>query len=505
MIEEKTPGSRSSDFEAMAPYWDMVCAMLGGAPEMRKAGKKYLPKFPSESDDDYECRRKNARFTNIFGDIVSTLAAKPFCKEIAVETQSSMIEELVENIDGRGTHLHVFAADSFHCGVAYALDWVFVDYTKGVPEGATVAQEAAMGARPYWVHIPAHNMRAVYSEMIGGVETIIHARFEECVVERVGFGEKKVERVRVLNREVVIGEDGVAQAAPATWELFEEQEDKNGREVWVAIDGGPISIGVIPLVPFIAGRRMGASWRVKPVLEDAAHLQIEHYQQESCLKYARELTAFPMLAGNGVNAEIDAAGRPKPVPVGPKAVLYAPMNDTGAHGAWSFIEPSATSLRFLAEQIKETEASLRELGRQPLTAQSGNITTITAAFAGDKAHSVIEALALNFKDCLEQALALTAMWIKEPADAVVKIATDFALDLKADDGMADLLAARKNGDLSQETLWSELKRRGKLSENFDDEAERGRLLDEAPAEAIAGEMLAAEMQMQPDMQGLEAQ
>jgi hypothetical protein len=198
-----------------------------------------------------------------------------------------------------------------------------------------------------------------------------------------------------------------------------------------------------------------------------------------------------MLAGNGVTPPSDAAGNPIPVPVGPKTVLYAPMDSDGNHGEWTFIEPSAESLRFLAGEVKTTEEALRELGRQPLTAQSGNITTVTAACAGDKAIRVIEALKLNFKNALENALALTAKWIGETDTIEVEMSSDDSLDLRTDDGSGDLVEMRKNNDLSQETLWSEFKRRGKLSSNFDAETERQRLLDEAPGDPTAAEADAA--------------
>lgn len=492
-MSEKEPDSRSSDFEEMQCYWGLVAAILGGASTMRKASAT-LPKFPNETDADYKFRRQNAKFTNIFGDIVQTLASKPFDTEVSVQNASERIESYVENIDGHGSHIHSFAAQSFYAGVAYALDWIFIDYTKDVPAGATVAQEQALGARPYWVRVPAQQMLAIYSEMIGGVETIVHARMSECSIVRDGWGEAKREFVRVLDREVERDDLGNAiSAGPAMWELW-ERVDKTGAagaKEWVRRDGGAISIGVIPLVPFIAGRRIGASWRIEPPLRDAAELQVEHYQQESALKYARELTAFPMLAGNGVTPPSDADGNPIQVPVGPKTVLYAPMDAEGNHGEWTFIEPSAESLRFLAGEVKTTEEALRELGRQPLTAQSGNITTVTAAFAGDKANSVIQALALNFKNTLENALALTAMWIKEADTAEVEITTDFDLELRDDDGSGDLVEMRKNGDLSQETMWREFRRRGKLSSNFNAEQERQRLLDEAPGDPTAEEEEAA--------------
>lgn len=99
------------------------------------------------------------------------------------------------------------------------------------------------------------------------------------------------------------------------------------------------------------------------------------------------------------------------VPVGPKSVLFAPPAGDGTHGEWDFIEPSAASLTFLAKDVEATEKQLRELGRQPLTAQTGNLTVVTTDFAAQKGNSAIQAWCLNLKDALEEALRLTCLWL----------------------------------------------------------------------------------------------
>jgi hypothetical protein len=85
MAEQATPDTLSSDHLAMKPFWDMVADILDGAAAMRKlpSGKNpYLPQFPNESSADYQYRVENAKFTNIYRDIVESLAAKPFTKEV---------------------------------------------------------------------------------------------------------------------------------------------------------------------------------------------------------------------------------------------------------------------------------------------------------------------------------------------------------------------------------------------------------------------------------------
>lgn len=490
MSQAKTsPDTTSSDYDAMSGYWIMVGDILDGSKAMREAksgpDNPYLPKYPNETRADYTYRVANAKFTNIYRDIAETLAAKPFQREMAVvEDGGKEFEDFQEDVDGAGNHLHVFAQNTFFAGINNALDWIMVDYVKVRP-GTTLADERRLNARPYWVHVPAPRVLAVYSARIGAKEELVHIRIAESGKTRDGFGEVIVNRVRVYNREPVLDDDGnVVDYAPATFTVYEHVEKTTSAGAksssWEIVDEGVISIGIIPMVPFIAGRRKEGSWRFVPPLQDVAYLQVEHFQQETALKYAKELTAFPMLAGNGVSPQKGDDGKPVAVPIGPKSVLYAPPNGEGDHGEWKFIEPTAASLKFLAEEIDTTEQQLRELGRQPLTAQTGNLTVVTTAFAGDKANSVIQAWAINLKDALENAFLVTAMWMNREDGPSVKLDPDFDIGLSDEKDTDALLKMRDIGDISAETLGNEFKRRGILSAEYDYETEQKRIQDEMP-------------------------
>lgn len=487
---ETYPDTPSTDYEIMLPYWDAVATVMDGAMAVKKAGILYLPQFINESTIDYEYRRRNAMFSNIYRDIVEGLASKPFAKEVILEdgTASNAIEELSEDIDGQGNSLHVFAAQVFFQGINDAVDWIFVDKPV-VPERTSVAEEKAMGARPYWVHIPAKRLLAVYSDMVGGKEEIVHARIHEPDRIRTGWTERAVNRVRVLDRAHL----GDGSYGPATWTLYEEVNNPNlpGKREFIVVGGGPIAIGVIALVPFIVGRRKAQTWQFVPPMQDALFLQIEHYQQETNLKSIKEQACFPMLAGNGVQPAMDTAGNPKMVPVGPRTVLYAPPQGDSGAGSWSFIEPSSQSLVFLAADVKATEDKLRELGRQPLTAQSGNMTVVGTAFAASKGNSAIQAWALNLKDALEQAFVLTALWLGDSSEPEVVVHTDFAIDLESDAAPTFLLALRKDKEISRKTILAEAQRRNYLAADFDEEEDMEEILNEQPAEPSPEDLLMA--------------
>lgn len=477
---EKGPDEKSSDYVAMRDYWEMIEAINGGAEAMRAKEHKYLPKFPNESAEDYSHRRKTAPFTNIYGDVSKNLASKPFSKETALKDgAASSLVELCEDIDGQGNNLHVYASTTFQNGIDYAIEWILVDYTKAPPPppGAkprSVAEEKDAGLRPYWIHIAADRVFAVYSDFVNGKEIITHARVFEPQVERAGWSEEMTERVRVFDRAEMADES----YGPATFEVWEKTTDvTTGKVTWISIEGpSPISIGVIPLIPFLTGKRVGASWVVRPPLRDIAYLQVEEFQQESNLKAIMEATAYPMLAGNGIGST-DDKGAPIRVPAGPRAVLFAPMSGNGNHGEWKFIEPSATSIEKLMTHLDATQKNMRDLGMQPLT--QANLTVITTANVSLKAHSSVQAWALALKDALEQAFALTIMWLKDGSkNPEVEVYTDFGVDFEAAKELDSLIKGQAQGIFSKKTVQTEFKRRGVLSDNFDPDEEKQQIADE---------------------------
>jgi hypothetical protein len=498
MVDQPNPRTPSADHTAMAGHWQMVSAILGGAPALRAAAATYLPKFPNEDQSTYELRVKHAPLTNIYADISRNLASKPFSKTVdisddAPEQLAGRMDDrtkrrtggLVDDIDGQGNSLHVFAAEAFKAGIDKAISWILVDHTPAQPRAdgrpLSKAEEAAQGLRPYWVHVPCERLLAVYSEFVGGVEIITHARIDEPTMVREGYAEKLKNRVRVIDRAATeFGADGrPTKFGPATWELFEERGDgPSAVKEWVKIGEGGYSIGVIPLVPFIPGKRHGTSYVVDPPLRDLAFMQIEEFQQESNLKSIKELTAFPMLAGNGIQPPTDVNGASVKVPVGPRGVLFAPPYGETSHGEWAFIEPSATSLTFLKEDLAAFRQEMRDLGMQPLLA--ANLTVITTANVSQKASSAVQAWAILFKDTLDRCLALTSMWLGITDTTTAKVHTDFAVDVNADADLPELLKARVAGEISRPTYWSEMQRRGKLGPEFDPEKE-AELLDEESA------------------------
>src|ERR1019366_6917871 len=260
------------------------------------------------------------------------------------------------------------------------------------------------------------------------------------------WDEKLTERVRVFDRIMLA--DG--SYAPATFEVYEKQRDSTGKESWISIEGPSlIDIGIIPMVPFMTGKRISGTWQFQPPLRDIAYLQIDEYQQESNLKSVLEATVYPMLVGAGVGSQ-DEKGVAIRVPVGPRAVLFAPMGGSGQQGDWKFIEPNSASLKTLIEHLDGTQKSMRDLGMQPLNV--ANLTVITAANVSEKAHSACQAWALALKDELLQAFAYTILWLKDGSELPdIDVYTDFAVHLEKHAEVETLLKGQAQAVLSKLT------------------------------------------------------
>lgn len=453
----------------MVPYWEKVDTIIEGQHAIKMCGKEYLPSFPGETRDDYQFRLSLAKFTNIYRDVLEGLATKPFEEEITLiggEKIPEELEEFVEDVDGSGNNLSVFSSLTFFNGINSAIDWILVDYPTPDVAIRTVADAKAANIRPFWSHVLAKNVLEIRTTVIGAKEVISYFRMLEP-----SFGKDKV---RVFERfgDVV------------TWTLYEEVENPaKPEDKFIQIDNGTLTINEIPVVPFATGRRDGKSFKFFPPMRDAADLQITLYQNESALEFIKTMAGYPMLAANGMKPKKTADGlSDEKIAVGPMRVLYGVPDGAGGHGEWKFIEPNANSMEFLQKNIDKTKQDLRELGRQPLTALSSQLTTVTTSIAAGKAKSAVTAWALALKDALENALLLTMKWMKIDYEPEVNVYTGF--DNVLDDGkdLDALDKARARGDISQETFLFELKRRKVLSPEFNFEDEQDRFLNEIPSE-----------------------
>jgi hypothetical protein len=476
MVDEPTPATTSAAYDRMAPAWQMVDDILAGPATVRSKGELYLPKYSAEGQDEYKRRLKQAPWQPEFADILLTLSSKPFGREVSLdEGASETIKALAEDIDGKGNNLTAFARPMFRKGIAKGMAAILVDNT-GKGTARTVAEERVAGVRPYWVLIRPEDVLALYTATVKGREIPIHVRLRESTVEREGdFGERQIERVRVINRAPLTTTPGMAQDyGPPTWKLYEKVVDKAGKVTWIDAGEGQFApLTEIPLALFWTGEREGSQF-ARPPLDALADKQIELYRalarQDEILTYA----GSPMLCGTGIQPP--KAG--ETMQVGPKRVLFAPPGVEGKATGWEYVQPNAANLTEIRESVKALVDDIRRLGMQPLTQRSGGVSATASSIEGAKAHSAVQAWALGLKDTLEQAFVFTAQWLREPDNVEVEVDTDFSVEPYSQPALQELREARKAREISRPAYLDGLKRFGVLQPDFDAEDDEAILAEE---------------------------
>lgn len=481
------PATQSEDYKAMLPEWETIGDILAGERRIKELGVRYLPRYSKEGDSAYSSRLAATPWRPEFVDALRGICAKPFTKEVVVNAdapdlvQGDLVGEkreggLVDDIDGQGNSLHVFARDVFWNGVAKGLDAIYVAYPDA--EAKTRAEEKQIGARPYWVHVRAQNILQLLWRKVGGRLIPSHVRIRECSVEQNGFSEVEVERIRVLELD---------DANQPGWRLF-KKEDGQDNTYQLESEGRLQGVSEIPLALFFTGERTG-NYRVRPPMADLAAMQLELYRALSRKDRILTLAGSPMLVGSGMRPPeptpvYDTKGkqtgeRPAPqLEVGPGTVLFAPPAAEGVQSSWSYIQPDAANITEVRSDIDGIMEDFRRLALQPSTPKSGNLVATGQAIDAAKSHSAIEVWANGLADALNQALYFTAQWLGIADTVTAVVNTDFSVELQAGTEAQWLGSMQQRKVISAQTEREEAARRRVLGPQFDEDEEVERIAGE---------------------------
>lgn len=458
----------SSDWVAMDPKWRTINDVMAGGDAIRAAGTRYLPRYEAESVANYNRRLRDAPWRPEWVDALDSLCARPFTKPVTVQATEGNVPDqmqaIVDDVDAHGNALGVLAKEFFKKGVAKGVAALMVDHTRDPlvigGHARTLADEKAMGVRPYWYIIDPENLLAVYYTQVKGKFVVTYAKVRECGTERDEFGERSYDRIRIMELDA---------AGKAFWTLYEKQSNN----AYVQVDSGEFTIGVIPMVLFFTGERAG-NFTVTPPLYELCGVQLELYRAMARESEILNFAGWPNLVFVGMKKpEGDDS-----IVVGPSVSYYAPHGEAGESDV-KYIGPDAPVIEQVAKSPERIMENFRRLAKQPEIKKSGGVPTATeSAISGSRAHAAVESWAALLKDALDQALKFTAMWLNLPDTVTSVVQTDFIAHSRSVEEANVLGSAQKRGVISKRTEQSELKRRGILSSDFDPEEEEQQIAKE---------------------------
>ena len=462
MTDKPTVATPIAAYERMADAWALPLALVGGSKAMRAKGKTYLPKEPAETDEAYRCRLARTFLYNAFARAIRSLRGKVFAKPIRLgEGAPAQTELWAHDIDNEGRDITAFCYDVFESALTRGLSHILVEYPR-VPPGSTLADERTLGARPYWVHVYPENLIGWRIDRTDGNRRLAQVRIRELVTEPDGeWGEHEIEQIRVQE--------------PGSVRIYRKAQRDNGIEEWVIHDQYPVSLDFIPLVTVYTGRT--GDMEATPPLTDLAEKNLEHWQSASDQRHILHVARVPILFGKGWPDD-------EPVTVGPNSLVKA----TAEHADLRYVEHSGAAIGAGETDLSRIQEQMTLLSLEPMLPRTGNVTATARALDQAEVNSALQSWAANLQDALELAFFYSHRWIGQADETPVLVNDDFGLSVQDGQDIEQLIKLRLSGDLSRATLWAELKRRGVLDDELDDDEEAERIAEEGPALGMMGAM-----------------
>ena len=418
-----------------------------GIESMREAGETYLPKNPRENPNDYKLRLGLTDFFPALQKAVHVYIGKPLGSPIVVT--GSPVEKFLDDVDLQGNDLDTWTRCNLTAGLVDGEVFAVAEYHKVAP-GLNLAQERALGARPYLLHIPVENLIDFREEMINGVKKMVHFRYFECHRAPNGrWGSSEVRRIRVLE--------------PGQVEVWEEQTDKDGKTVWVLLPelSGAVSLQDVPVA------RYRPRLDDEPPLTELAWLNVRHWQSKSEQNHILHAARVPLLAADGDNREDTLA----PVEIGVKGLITGFPN-------LHYVEIQGGSIEAGRQDILDTEDRMRRVAGQALDMKVKTATESTHDAKDNE--SQLRAWICSYQDYLEQCLRLMSLWLRQDNGGTVALDMDWEEAEVGADVLTALSNMRAKGQISQNVLFHNLKKAEIIPPDMTLEEEQARLESEAP-------------------------
>ncbi len=436
----KAVAERSSAVETMVNAAANGRALMGGTAAMRKAGKKYLPKFDAEDSDDYTARLAASWLHNGFRKTVKDMAGKVFDVPAEVKDAPTEVEEWVANIDLCGSDLSTFAVEVLKDGIAGSgISYILVDApARPTDKPTSVADEQEQNLRPFLVHLTVEDVLGWKTEVIANVTTLSQFRIMESAKEDDPddeFGQITIPQVRVLTRT----EGGVRV------DIYRKSD--NTKDEWVLVpelSGGMTGLPDITVVPFYANRT--GFFTGRPLLDDLADVNIAHWQIQSDYQNALHFGLIPILFAKGFGDKDD-------IVISSRTAVKIDNDEADL----KFVETEGRAYEAANKALKDQEFQMETHGLQLLVARQGAQSATGEALDAAKETSTLSMIADALQDAFETAIGYMAQYASlSDTEVEVVINKDFGVAMLNVQQLQLMLTAVQTGNLSQEKFWAEL-------------------------------------------------
>lgn len=466
------PSTPKKAYRDQTHRWDLADALWGGTTTMRAAGETYLPQEAREEDDAYDARRDRTFLFNAFKRTVQNLIGKAFASSLVIKgpdgeplPKDSLWDTWLNNVDLMGSKLSVFAQDLMVAAMKYGQAHILTDYPP-VPPGSTLADEVqGMKARPYMILRIPRQLIGWRSEVTNGAERLTRVRLAEEVPEYTP-GDWDDDGCRTQYRVLEIGK----------FTVYVEDDKSKAFEI---IDSGVCMAGGKPLdyIPFRTAQLDPEAFMVsRSPLWDLMQLNVEHWQSSSDQNNILHVARVPFIFGKGFEEGDFDDDEGEGFSLGASRAVI--VSNTNAD--MKFVEHGGQAITAGRESLQDLEDKLATYGAEPLAKRTGQPTATGAAIDSREAESPLAQWVAKIEDTINGALEDMALFAQLGDAPTVSLSRDFGIIGNLSD-LAELFKLRQAREISRKAFFGELKRRGFIAEDYDEEADQLLLDAEGPS------------------------
>ena len=273
------------------PDLELINDIVKGERRLIEKSDVYLPQDPAETDSGYQSRLKRASLTNFVKKIRNVATAMVLKKPFVIEDDSLNLAEFATK---EGQSLKTFSKNLLRAAWQEGYSICFVDFPKLNKEINTLAEEQAIGARPYLEIIKRHQVMDFQTEL----------RTTELDGQRYYLSNLSYLKTRIAleergGKEPAIMEYMTMPEANTRWRLWRIVESSKTSKEWKMVEEGDLSIDFIPASPLYIDQE-GVLDAELPLL-DIANLSRHHFSVNSDVFQLLHLIANPKLALYGVD------------------------------------------------------------------------------------------------------------------------------------------------------------------------------------------------------------
>lgn len=458
----------------MAPRWQLVHDIRGGTHEIRLKKQFYLPRFEAETLADWQARVSMTfvadHYATTLVEHVGLVFATP--PKLSDDVPKA-IRDLIEDIDGEGNHLDVFATSALDTALHLGHCVLFTDYPP-VAADATLADVRAAQARPYVTLYPASDVLSWRYATVGGVRVLVQIVFRERSGEASGeFGVTECIRYREIKQQVTYDEfTGRAVSLGAiTWRTWKQEvveattaaQSSTTAATGVATTFTPTGEGTITGPSRICARVVYGGDRLgmlhsKPHLLGLAFSNLEETQVGSDYAHVMHKCNVPTPVFIGRNINPDEG----------KTLQMGQGVDIPLGGDAKFIEPAGTAIGATRQRIEDIRAQMRRQGATTDDATGKVMTAKEAQLYAKQRNAKLARAARSLQDALEGVFQDFAAFMKLPQGGSLTINQDFAGEGIDPAYLTVLVTAYTAGALPLDALMYALEK-GRLPEDFQSE------------------------------------